>query len=356
MSFTRFNDTDIVLSNDAIASTMWSANSPTLTTFRTSSVQIDSSTGQYFYNVYQEDSSGSAAAIQFAVAYCDISGSGSTFFNALVTGSTATRSNYGQYRTLVLGDENAGFLFGNVSSSYFYALSMERARYKESILPGSTTIILQNGTESVTLTDDSQLAQAQVSTAAGVRYNLVSGSAGNINTSKNANGWTPASGSYGWLLPDIGVILLSGVALDGVGDNNAISALQAGGIDLNTSRSGADIVPNVGYDTGSYNQEKIVDVLNEGENFSLTSNETLSSDYVFVRATNGNYNYTMNPSFISSSTGQIIFDSFASNPQTYITTVGLYNNAQELLAVAKLSRPLPKDFTKELLVRVKLDF
>jgi hypothetical protein len=43
-------------------------------------------------------------------------------------------------------------------------------------------------------------------------------------------------------------------------------------------------------------------------------------------------------------------------PQTYITTVGMYNDNNELLAVAKLSRPLLKDFTKEALIRIKLDF
>jgi hypothetical protein len=44
------------------------------------------------------------------------------------------------------------------------------------------------------------------------------------------------------------------------------------------------------------------------------------------------------------------------NPQTFITTVGLYNDQNELLAVAKLSRPLVKDFTKEALIKVKLDY
>ena len=43
-------------------------------------------------------------------------------------------------------------------------------------------------------------------------------------------------------------------------------------------------------------------------------------------------------------------------PQSYITQVGLFNDNNDLLAVAKLSRPLIKDFTKETLVRVKLDF
>ena len=44
------------------------------------------------------------------------------------------------------------------------------------------------------------------------------------------------------------------------------------------------------------------------------------------------------------------------SPQSFVTTIGLYNDTNELLAVAKLSKPLTKDFTKETLLRVKLDF
>jgi len=45
-----------------------------------------------------------------------------------------------------------------------------------------------------------------------------------------------------------------------------------------------------------------------------------------------------------------------SQPTTFITTVGLYNDNNDLLAVAKMSQPLAKDFTKEALIRIKLDF
>ena len=339
MAFTQFEPGDIVVSNEAIASTVWSANAPTLTNFVTSSVQIASSTKEYYYDIYQTTATDASAAIQFAVAYCDKVGSGSTFFNPLVTGVTATRSNYGQYRTLVLGDENGTFQFGDYVSSYFYALSIERARYKESILPGSTTISLRVGSNAITLTDDSQVNQAAVFTDAGRRYNLVSGSAGSIYDGLNSNGFTPASGSYGWLLPDIGVVLLNGEALDG--------PMAGGGISLNISRSS---------NVANLNQTHLIDALNAGSGFTLNSNETLSSDFVFVRGRNASFNYSENPSFISGSTGAVIFPSFINNPQTYITTVGLYNDNSQLLAVAKMSRPLPKDFTKELLVRVKLDF
>ena len=88
----------------------------------------------------------------------------------------------------------------------------------------------------------------------------------------------------------------------------------------------------------------------------MNSQETITSDYIFCRARNSEFNYSANPSFITGSTGQVAFSSFINNPQVYMTTVGMYNDANECIAVAKLSRPLLKDFTKESLVRVKLDF
>ena len=59
---------------------------------------------------------------------------------------------------------------------------------------------------------------------------------------------------------------------------------------------------------------------------------------------------------ISGSTGEVIYPYFINNPQTFPTTVGMYNDSNDLLAVAKLSKPIQKDFTKEALIRVKLDF
>ena len=93
-----------------------------------------------------------------------------------------------------------------------------------------------------------------------------------------------------------------------------------------------------------------------GASFALNSEETVTSDYVFVRARNSEFNYSENPSFISGSTGEVIYPNFINQPQVYVTTIGMYNDSNDLLAVAKMSRPLLKDFTKEALVRVKLDF
>ena len=159
----------------------------------------------------------------------------------------------------------------------------------------------------------------------------------------NSNGYSANSGSYGLFLPDIGTLLLNGKALDGVGAD--------GGISLGTGRNANTVDDNP---EKLYNAFKTAGDASLG--WTLNSEETLSSDYIFVRARNSEFNYSENPSFISGSTGEVIHDLFIDNPTTYITTVGLYNDNQELLAVAKLSRPLPKNFTKELLVRVKLDY
>lgn len=340
MAFKRLDPQDLVISTDSVTSTVWSNNNPTLTGFFTSSTQITSNTSQFYYSVYQTSSTNSSAAVQFDIAYCDQYGSGSIWYNQLVTGISPTRTNYGQYRTLILGDENAQFVFGNTTSSYFYAINVERARYKQSLLPGTMTMYLSGSGGLISLTDDSTIASSVTYTDAGRVYNMVSGSAGNVyTTGPSPLGWTPSSGSYGWFLPDIGVILLNGLALDASG--------SGGGITLSTNRASNQTVNN---------PAKIVDALNLGQSFKLNSQEALSSDFIFIRARNNEFNYSENPSFISGSTGEVIFDSFINNPQTYISTVGLYNDNSELLAVAKLSRPLPKDFTKELLVRVKLDF
>ncbi|MGY8868655.1 MAG: hypothetical protein ACKVJK_23860, partial [Methylophagaceae bacterium] len=78
-------------------------------------------------------------------------------------------------------------------------------------------------------------------------------------------------------------------------------------------------------------------------------------NYVFVRVRNGEFNYSNNPSNITGS-GELRHNAMVNNPQAYITSVGLYNDNNDLLGVAKLSRPLLKDFTKEALIRIKLDY
>ena len=92
-----------------------------------------------------------------------------------------------------------------------------------------------------------------------------------------------------------------------------------------------------------------------GNTFQLQSQETVSSRFLFTRVKNSEFNYTTNPSIIDAN-GNLLYTTLINNPQTFVTTVGMYNDNNELLAVAKLSKPLVKDFTKEALIRIKLDY
>jgi len=344
MSFNRLDPSDFVVSSDSITATLWTGAVPTLTTFFTSSVQEAGSSGDYYLNVFQSDpQTSSTASIQFAVAYGNSAGSGSALYNSAVNGLSPTSTVYGQYQNIVLGDENTNFVFGAFTSSQFWAISFERARYKQSLFPGSLTLKLSGSLGVISLTDNSNYVASQTFNEAGRVFQLISGSAGvKVTTAATTtDGYSLNSGSYGWLLPDIGTILLNPFALSG--------SLASGGIGLNYS-----VVSNADGD----NNGKLYRAISgsTAKTFTINSQETITSDFIFVRPRSAEFNYSENPSFISGSTGEVLYPSFINNPQTYITTIGLYNDTNELLAVAKLSRPLLKDFTKEALIRVKLDF
>ena len=352
MAFKRLDPEDFIVSSDSVTSTVWSNNSPSLNTYFSSSTQKEGTSGPYYLNVYQADSTTDEAAVQFQIAYANKNGGGGVNFDSSVPGKSPTTTIYGQYRTLVLEDENSSFVWGDSytgsADNDFYVISIERARYKQSLLPGSLNLALKSNNSNYTaihLTDDSN--QVTLPTFYGTQraYQLISGSNG--TSWDGGNGYTPASGSYGIVLPDISTILLNATALN----NNTATG---GGINIGTTTTA---------DTFGDNPTKLYDVISgsvgiSGVNniFELNSQETLTSDYVFIRARNSEYNYTENPSFISGSTGEVVYPYFINNPQTFPTTVGLYNDSNDLLAVAKLSRPIQKDFTKEALVRVKLDF
>jgi hypothetical protein len=337
MAFKRFDPEDFVVSSDSITSTLWSTGAPTLTTFFTSSTQAAGSSGNYYLSIYQTASNLSTAAVQFDIAYADSVGSGSTLYNPIVPSNSYTKTIYGQYRSLILEDETAQFIFGTgtniATGSNFWVLSIERANYKQSLFPGSLNLKLSGSGGIINLTDNSLDNPVSVFLGSTRVYQLISGSNGTAG-SLPGSGYVANSGSYGLVFPDLGTIILN---------PSAISQ----SIRVSPSRSN---------NSDGLNNQRLFDSINLGDSFALNSEETITSDYVFIRARNSEFNYSENPSFISGSTGEVIYDNFINSPQVYITTVGMYNDSNNLLAVAKMSRPLLKDFTKEALVRVKLDF
>ena len=367
MSFTQFTPSDFVISTDSITAPAWSSNQPTLTTFYTAPVVSTTtvSAGAYYLNVYQSPYGSNGAATQFAIAYGNQQGSGSVWLNNLVPGVSTSLTTYDQYLTLVYGPEisgSQGFNFGGTATNApdIWALNIDRNRYKQSLMPGTFNITISgSGNNKITLCDNSNDVTVVNYLDCGRVFNLVSGSYGYANNTLNvvgqiAPGYT-VSGSYGFFLPDIATIILNTSAL--------VLSPTFGGISLNVDRANYGTTSqNASASYTSTNNTIMFQAISASSNaaafpgFQLNSQENVSSDYVFVRINNAQYNYSSNPTFTSGSSGAVLYQTMIYSPQTFPTTVGLYNNNSELLAVAKLSQALVKDFTKEALIRVKLDW
>jgi hypothetical protein len=101
---------------------------------------------------------------------------------------------------------------------------------------------------------------------------------------------------------------------------------------------------------------RLYDALSQGADFQARRTENVSTSHYFVRANNREFNFSNNPTFVTGSVGEFVQSTFERDPHVYITSVGLYDDANELLAVAKTSKPIEKSFDKEIAIKVKLDF
>ena len=277
MGFKRLDAEDFLVSADAVSSTVWTSNSPTLSNFYTSSAQVGDRSGDYYYAVYQETPTAADAEVQFDIAFADKNGRGSLAYNPDVsTELSYSRTIYGQYRSLVLEDEDSDFSFGGVTTNqYFYVLLINRARYKEKLLPGSLNLSLAFSGKQLQLTDNSKDVTLPTFYGTQRAFEIVSGSGG---TAYNGNGYAGAGGqsstigSYGLFLPDTSTIILNGAALDNT----------TYGLNLNT---------NLSANTDGLNPEKLFSSLSQGSSFTLNSEETISSDFIFIRSRNSEFNY-----------------------------------------------------------------
>ena len=330
MSFSRYNTEDSVISAETVVRPMWTSDTYTLSTFATAS-----NSTEYYLDVYQTASSATNAEVQFDIQYGNINGSGSAPINPSIAGYSPSRTVYGQYRNLVFGTENTYFSFDNyaTTASDIYAINISRNRYKQSIQPGTFNLSLKSGSATINLTDDSNTTSLTRFIGENKVFYIISGSNGNAYTS------SAAATYYGVMLPDLGVVI------------------------LNASGTLSPYIQVPSQATSSvYNHTKLYNSISSsaatnvaGTGFKAQSQEVISSRYFFTRVKNSEFNYTSNPSIIDDN-GNLLYTTLIDNPQTYVTTVGMYNDNNELVAVAKLSKPLTKDFTKEALIRIKLDY
>ena len=256
-----------------------------------------------------------------------------------------------------------------------------------------------------TFRDDSRYEQTLLSVTGEKKveksFNIIKGTLADGNpqeSDKYAIGSGEGTGEgFGLLYPDIGLIILNPYALacefgtrmetwydewytptksnifPSREENAGRIISWYGSVDQNSSSS--DYADNVKYGIECNHQNflKTFYMLKLGGNFKSRSSELVPSKHYFIRVRNSDFNYSNNPSYIFQNkesrelatsngmpfeyfTGRLRFDSFANDPRSYITTIGLYTDNNELVAVAKLSVPVLKSFDTETLIKVKLDF
>lgn len=359
--WTRFQDGDIVPNQqETVTRALWSGNVGNLTTFFTASNQTTTSQ-RYYYSVYNSASGDCGAEPQFAVAWGHKEGSGSADEGGQIN-DTPSRAVYGQYKQLCLDPGTEYFTFNGTTTEQIYVINVNRARMREFIDEGNLEINLQRLSGSqflagggaqnahtgsnvrvfptqavLRLIDDSRVSAATITTAGEV-YNIVSGTIedGIYNSS--------APHYYGQLFKRSGIIVLDGNKLD-----MSCSFLTVTGSEI----PGDNAMKLFKSISGS---ARYTDASGDYLGFQGRSGEKVKSSHYFIRVKNQEYNFTNNPTFVTGSEGDLAIPQMIGDPTVYITEVGLYNDAKELLAIGKVNSAIKKTFKNEALIRMRLDF
>lgn len=383
--FTRIEVDDILpMRTEHVTYGIWSGDSPgNLLTFHTCSQAA--ATESFYRRVFNKACNSCESEVQFDIAYGHDGGSGSADLGGFDY-LTPTNAVYSQYKQLCLGDDETRFTIGGREVAHIYVINVKKERMKERLDEGNIEINLAHlsgsefeagggprnahtgsnvkvkGTGQILrLIDDSNLNLSETlsatalsgsynsydggpgaelvhkSTVAGRVYNIVSGSLeGGVYQQTNPH-------VFGLLFPQLGVIVLDADKLDATASFLTCTGSDRFGDNphkLYTAMSGAALYTD---DSGDY------------LGFQARRKVTEYSEYYFIRIKNGDYNFTNNPTYVSGSNGLIVTD-FIDNHKVYYTSVGLYNERKELVAVGKVSRALQKNYTTEGLLRVRIKY
>lgn len=351
-----FAEDDIVAGDiQTISQPIWSENmNPYSRSFAdgigffTSSAQMSQS-GDYYTNVWHRNPQSSPnAAVQFAIAYGHKGGSGS-YGDPNTTGQnvndTPTRAIYAQYRNMLLPPTDRSFTFSNGSGGTddpadILVINVARSRFRQKIDPGNWELRLGSGSSATsaswtgsywTFIDASGQGDSPTVNEAGRVFGIYSGS----------GGVTASAIQYGLFYPDQGVFVFNATRL------SSSLGLAIDKRDPNT----LDLIP-----LQPRNHQQLFQRISGSSHFLCRSEEKVTSTHFFCRITNKQFNFSNNPTFVTGSSGQFLHASMIRNPSVYITTIGMYDVLNRLVAVAKLSRPLLKSFNREALIKVKLDY
>ena len=326
-TYTSFGVEDIVTGDtQTVTEAMWTGDLGTLTTFATQSSQqaVD-----YYLNVYDADpDTDENAEIQFSVAYGNIDGKGASEVNTDGNDITLTPSKaiYSQYRNLLLEANESNFVIDSSTVDQIIAINIQRERLKEKLDKGNWELTISGSTGYSIFIDDSSTTQSTINSA-GEICNIVSGS---LEDGVFTSFIETRDLTIGKVYLDRGILIINADTL---------------------SRYGITMLEDVNTDDNNH-----ITFYNAIEEFKARNEQKINSTFYFVRVKNSDYNFSNNPSYTTGSLGDLKWTDMYQNSKAYITTVGMYNENKELLAVAKLSQPLIKNFQTEALIRVKIDW
>ena len=326
-----------------VSSGMWSGGVGTLNNFFTSSTQTGS-TGEHYFDIYNgEVGTDATASVQFSIAFGNYHGSGSLSGD---NDNAASKAIYRQLRNLLLPQGTEKFKAGayqgggtDAETDSIFAVSVNRGRLKEKMDPGNWELHLSGSDGRIhKLIDDSGATNDPNVRNTSREFNIISGS---ISTGQAVVGALSGNtASFGKFYPESGILVLDATKL--------CTGASGGGIAM------------AGYNTGSNtngnNNMAFFNTFTGAKYFASRREEQIKSTHYFCRVRHNQYNHSQNPTYTSGSAGDLTIASFRNDPKSYITTVGLYNSANELLAVAKLSKPVLKSSSREALIKVRLDF
>jgi hypothetical protein len=350
--YKRFLEFDKITNKVEVVTTgLWSGDTGSLSTFHSSSTQ---NALDYYVNVFDKNPAVDATGtVQYAIAYGHKHGSGSVSLANNDSSTLATKATYAQYKSILLDQDDTSFTFASSSGTFdsdeIYVINVKRSRYREKMDAGNWSLKLSGSANSDTvLIDDSGKKFSDTVGKAGRVFNVVSGSLNLGSQSEatvHANFDVGATGkSFGLFYPDQGLIVLNPTAIHtAIGTSK--DAAGTGGKSISYSVAAEQ-----------RNHFLLHQAIKGGGDFEARRTENVSTSHYFVRATNREYNFSNNPTFVTGTDGTFAESTFEQDPKTFITTVGLYNDANEMIAVAKTSKPIAKSFDKEVLIKVKLDF
>jgi hypothetical protein len=255
------------------------------------------------------------------------------------------------------GDLNFGDDNNQMLSCFF--LNMSRLITKDQIKKGSFSLTCGTGSwpfpfssveastsgSTVVFADASASDTGGTSTvAAGGEYGVLYRRYGPDGTYTYSGLGSTSEAGVGVVFYQAGIVVLSSSVFDGVDLNNFYRRHSDGFLQ---SVSGAF--------TGSSISQSCDAFRHRLSNVTFNNTTEINSTIYFCRAPHNKFNYSTNPTYISGSKIRVKNTS-ADTPVAYITTIGLYNASNELLAVAKVSEPLKKDPTNEVTLRVRLDY